>query len=291
MQRMLYPLTVFLFLATSVATQEKRNAAIDSLAASERSFAKTSVEKGIRDSFIEYFAPDGINFQPHPVNTREAFSKRPSGRAPVTLNWNPIYSDISQAGDLGFNTGPYTLTEDKTQKLIGKGFFFSLWKKQADGTWKVVVDCGIQTPEVVPFDTPFKAAAVAAFKAKTSNTEAERETLLKADRDFLAAAESVGVKKAYENTLSNEARLYRNNYLPVIGKAEIEKFFGDKNVNLKGAPIKADVSASADFGYTYGSYELREAGTKGYYVRTWKRNAQGKWQIVLDVATILPKEQ
>ena len=62
-------------------------------------------------------------------------------------------------------------------------------------------------------------------------------------------------------------------------------------MTMKGAPIKADIAASADFGYTYGNYELRESGTKGYYVRTWKRNAQGKWQIVLDVATILPKDQ
>jgi ketosteroid isomerase-like protein len=288
---MFVTLFVLVALALSLYAQEKRSTAIAALAESERAFAKTGVEKGVRDSFIEYFAPDGINFTPHPTNTREALSKRPIGRPPVTLNWNPIYSDISQAGDLGFNTGPYTVIDDKTQKLIRTGFFFSLWKKQPDGTWKVVVDCGIQTPEAVPFNTPLQAAMPSAYKAKAGNLESERESLLKTDRDFLAQAENAGVKKAYENTLSNEARLYRDEHLPIIGKAAIEKFLGDKMMSMKGAPIKADIAASADFGYTYGSYELREAGTKGYYVRTWKRNAEGKWQIVLDVVTILPKEQ
>ena len=61
------------------------------------------------------------------------------------------------------------------------------------------------------------------------------------------------------------------------------------------ASIQADVAASDDFGYTYGRYELRYEGSpesqKGYYVRVWKRDEQGRWRIVLDTATILPAEE
>ena len=61
-------------------------------------------------------------------------------------------------------------------------------------------------------------------------------------------------------------------------------------------PIKSDVSASGDLGYTYGKYEMKgrtpdpQSVEKGYYVRMWKRNKAGKWQIVLDVTTALPAE-
>jgi ketosteroid isomerase-like protein len=36
--------------------------------------------------------------------------------------------------------------------------------------------------------------------------------------------------------------------------------------------------------YTYGSYELRAGGVakeKGYYAHMWKRDARGRWKIVV----------
>ncbi len=47
----------------------------------------------------------------------------------------------------------------------------------------------------------------------------------------------------------------------------------------------------------YRSYELRDnpgpvkAIEKGYYVRVWKRRANGKWGVTLDVTGPLPPEQ
>jgi hypothetical protein len=56
----------------------------------------------------------------------------------------------------------------------------------------------------------------------------------------------------------------------------------------------ADVAQSGDLGYTYGSYELKEANAtseKGYYARVWKRGANDQWQVVLDTTSPLPPEQ
>jgi ketosteroid isomerase-like protein len=59
-------------------------------------------------------------------------------------------------------------------------------------------------------------------------------------------------------------------------------------------PIKSDVAQSDDLGYTYGSYEMKLAGTdkieKGYYIRVWKRDAGGKWKLVLDTFSPIPAE-
>lgn len=51
------------------------------MADTERAFAKLSVEKGVREAFIAFFADDGVNFQPHPVNTKRRSPNSPRLRS------------------------------------------------------------------------------------------------------------------------------------------------------------------------------------------------------------------
>src|SRR5262245_50421369 len=162
----------------------------------EREFAKLAVERGVRDSFIAYFADDGIGFAPHPHKVKEAFSKRPAlaTRPSITLNWAPIYGDIAQAGDLGWNAGP-TLIEDTSpeKKSTRHGMFFSVWKKQSDGSWRVALDLGADTPAAVaPLGAPFNTSYRASGKRPASGVNVEEEIagLLKVEREFLAAAKA-----------------------------------------------------------------------------------------------------
>ena len=55
MKRVSSLLLVILCFTMPMFSQEKKSA-VDSVADAERSFASTSVQKGIRDSFIEFFA-------------------------------------------------------------------------------------------------------------------------------------------------------------------------------------------------------------------------------------------
>ncbi|MEW6126084.1 MAG: hypothetical protein AB1757_03390 [Acidobacteriota bacterium] len=287
-------LAMLLLIVVSVSSRDKKlPSTVDDIANAERAFAKTSVEKGVRDSFIEFFAEDGINFTPHPTKTRENLSKRPPNRSPFTLNWQPVYADISQAGDLGFTTGPYTLTDTRPNpQPTGHGYYFSFWRKQADASWKVVIDCGIQTPEPKATNYEFKPAPKTAFKKMNVNPQTEREGLLKADREFLRLASNQGTSKAFIAYTTDDARIHRNGRMPVVGKTEIRKFLAEKTLTMSGEPMFADVAITADLGYTYGKFELRdqEQVTKGYYVRAWKRDAKGAWKIIVDIINELPKE-
>ncbi len=68
--------------------------------------------------------------------------------------WAPVYGDISRAGDLGWDTGPLVF-QGKNGAPDRHGMFFSIWKRQADGQFKVVLDVGSDTPAaVVPLDEP-----------------------------------------------------------------------------------------------------------------------------------------
>jgi ketosteroid isomerase-like protein len=294
-------LALLVFSPTAFTQKENLPPSLASLVAAERAFARTSVEKGVRDSFYEFFAEDGINFQPHPTNTREAIRKRPAPatRPPITLNWEPVFADVSRAGDLGYTTGPYSVTDQSPEhRPTRHGYYFSIWKKQADGNWKVVVDAGVQTPAPVSAQpVSFHPARMSEFKQKSAhlNLEAERAALINLEREFLKMSQADDVIKTFLGFLSDDARVHRNDMFPLTGKDSIRAFFAGKRMTLTWEPIKADVSQSNDLGYTYGSYELKEGSAatleKGYFVRVWKRNKDGKWKIALDTTNPLPPEQ
>lgn len=281
--------------------ERERSEALSKMAGAERAFAKLSVEKGVREAFITFFADDGVNFQPHPVNTKEAFGKQPAPaqRPPTILNWAPVYGDVAQSGDLGYSTGPYIIEDRSGQnKPTSHGLFFSVWKKQRDGEWRVVVDMGVRLENAfAPLDAPFKAAPewkVGPSGAKI-NIEEERAALIKMDQAFFDLANSSSASPAWRKFLSEDARIYRQFKTPVIGQNALQGWIERQNTTLEGKPIKADVSNAADLGYCYGSYELRrDEGAKtekGYYTRVWKRDATGNWRIVFDVSNPLPDDQ
>ncbi len=290
-------LTWTIFLSVGVGQEEKLSPDMGSLVEAERAFARTSVEKGIRESFIMFFADDGINFQPHPVKTKETLLKQPAPatRPPIVLDWQPVYADISRAGDLGYTTGPYSLTDHSPQNRPPRyGTYFSIWKKQADRTWKVVVDAGIKTPDHSGQAVTFKAASQSPSRRGTSkiNLQIERAALMNLDREFLRASQSREVSAAFLDYLGGEPRLHRDGRFPLIGRDSIQAFLSANKMEFTWEPIQSDIAQSGDLGYSYGSYDLTYSDTKvtekGYYVRIWKRDAKGKWKLELDTLSPIP---
>ncbi len=98
----------------------------------ERAFVRLAAEKGFRDSFYEYFADDGVAFNPHPFRVRVTLAGQPATPPPMGADWAPVYGDVSAAGDLGWNTGPL-LYAGRDGQPDRHGLFFSVWKRQANG--------------------------------------------------------------------------------------------------------------------------------------------------------------
>lgn len=303
MKRICAALSVLLVLTLVAVPQDnKLPPALASLVAAERAFAHTSVEKGIRESFLEFFAEEGINFQPHPTKTRAAYLSRPAPatRPPVVLNWEPIWADVAQSGELGYTTGPYSLTDNSPEKRPTRhGYYFSVWKKQADGNWKVVLDLGTQNPAPSTPAPAFHAPQALSIKKQSApfSVDDGRKALLDLERGFLREAQAQGFLKAFSAYLTSESRLHRQEMLPLVGKESIKAFLKQKTLAVTWEPMYADVAQSGDLGYVYGSYELRDnpaqpsAIEKGYFTRVWKRGTDGKWKVALDVTHPLPPEQ
>lgn len=300
MKRIFPALILTISTALIVFSQEKGlPEALLKMADTERAFAKLSVEKGVREAFTAFFADDGVNFQPHPVNIKEAFAKQPASanRPPATLNWSPIYGDVAQSGDLGYSTGPFTIEDRSGQnRPTAHGLFFSVWKKQSNGDWRVVVDLGVRLQSMfAPLDAPFQPAPQWKTEARAGvKIEEARAVLIKTDQAFFEIAKSGKASQAWRKFLSDDARIYRQTNMPVFGKVALQTWIEQQDSTLDGKPIKSDVSNAGDLGYCYGSYELTKGDgkvEKGYYTRVWKRDAKGNWRIVFDVDNPLPADQ
>jgi ketosteroid isomerase-like protein len=63
-----------------------------------------------------------------------------------TLAWQPLLVEVSKSGDLGYSIGSYEArkTDASGTHVVGTGKYMTVWRRQKDGSWKVVFDSGVQ---------------------------------------------------------------------------------------------------------------------------------------------------
>jgi ketosteroid isomerase-like protein len=59
-----------------------------------------------------------------------------------SLRWKAEIAEVGGAADLGYTIGPYHMEfqDPEGNPVVIDGKFMTIWKKQADGTWKTAVD-------------------------------------------------------------------------------------------------------------------------------------------------------
>jgi ketosteroid isomerase-like protein len=283
-------LTVWLagsVLATEVTTPARRDVIM-----AEKAFAALCMQQGIRTAFLANFTATTIGFKPTPGCSRPSYEKFPANST-TELAWGPSFVEAAAAGDLAVSTGPYELrTKHGDPEPADRGFFVSIWKKQADGAWKVELDCGISTPkpDVPQLETPAQAgpAPAGALFAWADPVNGPIQ-LLAADRRLWTAMATD--RTAWARSLAPVARVYREGHLPTAdAKAALELAQHDSPA-LAGTAETAIVSADGCFGYTYGSLANKTATADevGGYLRVWRQVARGQWAITLELYSISPR--
>jgi ketosteroid isomerase-like protein len=112
----------------------------------EARFAKDTKERG-GAGFASWFAEDGValgNGQP-PVIGRVAIEK--SARA-YQLTWTPTDAQMGPSGDMGYTWGRFEgRSKDASgNPVVTSGRYMTIWRKQGNGSWKVVLDAGANEP-------------------------------------------------------------------------------------------------------------------------------------------------
>jgi ketosteroid isomerase-like protein len=116
----------------------------------ESKFAKDVLEKG-GAGFAEWFAEDGVALGngTAPVVGRVAIAKS-ANWSPQTyqLTWKPTDAVMGPSGDMGYTWGHFEghSKDANGNPVTTTGRYMTIWRKGADGTWKVVLDAGANEP-------------------------------------------------------------------------------------------------------------------------------------------------
>ena len=119
----------------------------EALMEADRAFA-AAVAEGGAEAWVSWFAEDGAQIQPGvgEVRGRDALRELMAGLddPTFTLRWEPRRADVAASGDLGWTTGDFVSegVGPAGEPRRGQGRYVSIWRRQADGSWKVVLDVG-----------------------------------------------------------------------------------------------------------------------------------------------------
>jgi len=137
-----------LFAAPAFGGNDKSAQGSELLVQLEAEFAADVAKHG-HDAFLTYFAEDGVEVvDGGGFSTKDDMRKEPPWPEGTTLTWTPVKAEMAASGDLGYTYGNYVYTaKNKEGRLVvNYGKYTSIWKKQRDGQWKVVVDMGNSSP-------------------------------------------------------------------------------------------------------------------------------------------------
>jgi len=116
------------------------------IAKAEKDFEKMVSEKGIAEGFYHFAAENAIIKRERDTliigkeNIRTYYSNPRYKNAVVT--WSPDFIEVSEKGDMAYTYGKYiwSTKDESGNTKTSKGVFHTVWKKQADGSWKYVWD-------------------------------------------------------------------------------------------------------------------------------------------------------
>jgi ketosteroid isomerase-like protein len=259
---------------------------LQTLVDTERAFAEAATHKGIRDSFLEYFADDAVAFSPEAVSATERLRSRPARPfSEHELRWEPRTGDVASSGELGWLTGPSTFIDHTAAEAKPQpGNYLSVWRRQQDGRWRVFIDVGSQPPQPVTFARGFTRFPLSTRYAGKDSKEKSAAALRAAEDGLNARSRAGGAATAYSEVTTAASRLHRNGFLPSIGPAAIRAWLAEHAPAMIASTTAVDVAASGDLGYSYGVCEISGSpAPRRAYVRVWERDGSGTWLLVADV--------
>lgn len=271
-------LFICLFPSVIFAQDVKQKEALQKVIETEKAFAQMSIDKGTKNAFLDFLTKESIVFEKGiPVNGLEQWQKTDFKGV---ITWQPTFAEIAGSMDIAYTVGNWQFhNESATDKPVSFGSFMTLWKKQADNSWKVAVDAGVSHPEtsaenIIELYPTFKPTEL-----KNQMVLAERMVFMNDHFYWKNAKSSLN---PFEPHLSQNVRIYRKNQKPITGKELAKAFLKksyDKNIVYTG--LKAISSNAGDLVCIYGV--ISGAGKSGNYVRIWKQETKDSWKIVVEM--------
>ncbi len=272
-----------LTLLVSVTANAQRPEVI-SIADAERAFARKSVEVSTRAAFLENFTGKTIAFNNgEPVPGRAGWEQRPEGNG--YLFWWPVFADVAASGDWGYTTGPAVLGPDKETKEVKGGLYYSsVWRKDASGNWKVLIDLGSATYDEAEKLTELKTSSGTPARIAGDHTTATNE-LLAFEKAYLGELNQLQ-RSFIPSRFAPEARIHRPREKPNLNPTGSSNEDAARKFTFEN--VGGEVAPSNDMAFTYGRVKVsvtrdgKSAVIPVGYLHVWKRHGS-EWKLVLDV--------
>lgn len=120
----------------------------EALLEADRQFA-VAVSQGRLEAWVAAFDSGGIQLregEPYAAGHETIRSYMAPVFADTSwhLSWVPDRAFVSRSGDMGYTLGRYRSVhrDSAGRRLAGTGQYVTIWKRQADGGWKVAFDGG-----------------------------------------------------------------------------------------------------------------------------------------------------
>jgi uncharacterized protein (TIGR02246 family) len=110
----------------------------------DEQWSKAAEAKDV-DKTVSFYSDDAVVMPPNAprATTKEAI--RTIWKDLLTdasISWKTKEVEVARSGDLAYSSGTYevTLNDPTGTPVKDRGKYLEVWKKQADGTWKCVMD-------------------------------------------------------------------------------------------------------------------------------------------------------
>jgi len=121
---------------------------------------------------------------------------------------------------------------------------------------------------------------------------------MRVDSEFAARARA-GVAQAFREYAALDATSLPMGEAPLHGREAIAQTVVNLPAgSLLWTPVAADIAKSGDLGYTWGTYALHSTDadgklrvSHGKYITVWKKQPDGSWKFVMDIANPGPPPQ
>lgn len=244
----------------------------EDLVAAERAFAADSLVRGTRDAFLAVLAPEGVVFAPGPASGKAVWEARTATTA--KLEWAPEWAEVSAGGDFGYTSGPWRYTPEGSDKPTVFGHYLSVWQKQPEGGWKLLVDHGVSHAEQPLPDKVVRRGSISAGAAP----------LWPVGMAELRRADLVAPGFVNDSMIASDFLRLRNGRLP-DSRGEGEAIPAPATGRVDSAAV---ISNAGDMAVTWG-------GGKGEpsWLRIWRRPIAGDppglgWRLAVDMSQAAP---
>jgi len=131
------------------APVDPRKAAEAAINSTSDEFARATEAKDL-DKVMSYYTDDAVLFAPSSPAAvgKDAVRKAWQGflaGPPSKIDVGETIVDVAASGDLAFERGSFTITttDAKGKTTAATGKLVDVWKKQADGSWKMAADTNL----------------------------------------------------------------------------------------------------------------------------------------------------